>query len=250
MMKEVLDINEFLNTGFKLKEHLSNFLQISFDQLEKNLPNGTEGLASLHPGSLSPEDTSDFYEQEVGDAHLLDLAAWHLNSSNYIADTLRLQQMFACGKVLDFGGGIGTHAIAAACLKNVKHVYFVDLNPQNRNFVEYRAKDLGISNLISVHRDLDSTGEIKFDTLVCLDVLEHLPDPSSQLIKFLNRLSPKGVALLNWYFFKGYNGEYPFHFDDPLMIEKFFRTLQNNYIEIFHPFLITTRAYRPINIDS
>ena len=23
------------------------------------------------------------------------------------------------------------------------------------------------------------------------------------------------VALLNWYFFKGHHGQYPFHFDDP-----------------------------------
>ena len=45
---------------------------------------------------------------------------------------------------------------------------------------------------------------------------------------------------------KGKNGEYPFHFDDPVMIEKFFSTLQFNYIEVFHPFLITTRAYKPL----
>lgn len=250
MKKLELDVNEFLRTGFDLKNHLSKFLRVPLSELENQLPKGLDDLAALHPGSLNPEDASNFYENEVGDAHLIDLAAWHLNSSKYIAETLSLQKMFACGQVLDFGGGIGTHALAAASLKEVDHVWFVDLNPQNRAFVQARANELGVNDSLSVHRDLDSTGEIKFDTLVCLDVLEHLPDPSSQLIKFLNRLSPKGVALLNWYFFKGYNGEYPFHFDDPLMIEKFFRTLQNNYIEIFHPFLITTRAYRPINIDS
>ena len=62
---------------------------------------------------------------------------------------------------------------------------------------------------------------------------------------FLKKLSPHGIALMNWYFYKGKNGEYPFHFDDPSLIENFFSTLQLNYLEIFHPFLITTRAYKP-----
>ena len=245
MKKLDLDVNEFIKTGFDLREHLAKFLQMSLNQLDSRLPNGSDALASLHPGSLNPDNASDFYEKEVGDAHLLDLAAWHLNSSTYIADTIRLQSMFASGRVLDFGGGIGTHSIAAASLDKVDHVWFVDLNPVNREFVQSRANDLGLSHCLSVHRDLESTGQVQFDTLVCLDVLEHLPDPSNQLDSFLKRLSPEAVALLNWYFFKGFKGEYPFHFDDPEMIDQFFKNLQSKFIEVFHPFLITTRAYRP-----
>ena len=51
---------------------------------------------------------------------------------------------------------------------------------------------------------------------------------------------------MKWYFYKGKNDEYPFHFDDHDMVEKFFMTLQFNFIEVFHPFLITTRAYKPL----
>ena len=242
-----LGVSQFLENGFYLKSHLSEFLKISLNQLESKLPSGLDDLAKLHPGSLKSDEASEFYEKKVGDAHLIDLAAWHLNSSNYIADTLKLQAMFAKGQVLDFGGGIGTHAIALAALKNVDHVWFVDLNPQNRNFVKLRSEALGLGDLISVHRDLESTGNIHFDTLICLDVLEHLPDPSRQLSIFLNRLSPNATAIMNWYFFKGYKGEYPFHFDDPNMIKEFFITLQSQFMEIFHPFLITTRAYIPMN---
>ncbi len=239
-------IQEFLESGLGLRDHLASYLQITLEEVEDRLPKGSEDLMAIHPGSLLPDEATCFYEEKVGTAHLWDLAAWHLGSVDYIADTLRIQKMFASGQVLDFGGGIGTHALVAAAMNEVEHVWFVDLNPENRNFVECRALALGLSKKITVCRDLESTGEVIFDTVVCLDVLEHLPDPSGQLLQFLQRMSPNGRALMNWYFFKGHDGEYPFHFDEPVLIEDFFHTLQANFLEIFHPFLITTRVYRPI----
>jgi 2-polyprenyl-3-methyl-5-hydroxy-6-metoxy-1,4-benzoquinol methylase len=122
----------------------------------------------------------------------------------------------------------------------------VDLNPSNRAFVAARAAELGLADRLRCFRDLeDPQLPERFDTVVCLDVLEHLSDPAAQLERFAQRLQPAGIALLNWYFFKGFNGEYPFHFDDPQLVERFFRTLQSRFLEVFHPYLITTRAYRP-----
>ena len=241
-----MDIQDFLDSGFSVKEHLASYLSLSLQEVADRLPQSTENLAAMHPGAFDPERAADFYEDTVGTGHLFELAAWHLSSSDYIADTLRLQQQFAHGDVLDFGGGIGTHALAAAGLENVGHVWFVDLNPQNRAFVQDRAARLGLEKRLSVHRDLDSLPGRSFDTVVCLDVLEHLPDPSAQLMEFHRRLAPGGRALLNWYFYKGHDGEYPFHFDDQALVENFFRCLQSRFLELFHPWLITTRVYRPL----
>ncbi len=244
------DLEEFARSGFHLRDHLSEYLNLSTNEVDFQLSSGLKDMAVLHPGGFTSEELTGFYESEVGNAHILELAAWHLGSVDYILDTLKLEKMFAHGQVLDFGGGIGTHAIAAASLPNVKHVSFVDLNPQNREFVQMRVKKLGLTEMISIHRDLDSTGKVQFDTVVCLDVLEHLPNPSKQLAIFLKRMSISSVALMNWYFFKGYKGEYPFHVDDEKIIKEFFLTLQKEFLEIFHPLLITTRAYRPLkNID-
>ena len=79
-----------------------------------------------------------------------------------------------------------------------------------------------------------------------LDVLEHLADPASQINTFSEIMDCNSIALFNWYFYKGENDEYPFHIDDTQTVEKFFETLQSNFLEVFHPILITTRAYKKI----
>jgi len=240
-----LSIEAFLADGFALLTQLAAYLQISPEALQARLPRSTDDLAALHPGAFDPAQVGRFYEDTVGTAHLLELAAWHLGSGDYIADTLRLQQRFARGQVLDFGGGIGSHALAAAALPAVEAVWYVDLNPHNRAFVTQRAAALGLSDRLHCCRDLGEPSlPQRFDTLVCLDVLEHLADPSAQLDLFASRMEAGATALLNWYFFKGFNGEYPFHFDEPALVERFFRTLQSRFLELFHPYLITTRAYR------
>ncbi len=237
----------FLRDGFALREQLAAHLGLSQARLEERLAASCGDLAALHPGAVGfdPQRVQAFYEETVGDTHLLELAAWHLGSAAYIADTLRLQARYASGNVLDFGGGIGTHALAAAALEPVAGVWVVDLNPHNRAFLGERAGRLGLGDRIHTCRDLQDSGlPERFDTVVCLDVLEHLPDPASQLEIFAARMAPGAIALLNWYFFKGFAGEYPFHFDDPALVERFFLTLQSRFVEVFHPYLITTRAYR------
>jgi len=215
------------------------------NDLDGFLANAKMNLANLHPGDAL-NDVSDFYTEIVGDRHVADLAAWHITSKDYIVDTLKLQQRFSRDLVLDFGGGIGTHALANAMSSKVEHVFFVDINETNRNFVEYRAKKLGVEKKLTFCKTIQDTQISKFDTIICLDVLEHLADPASQIDTFNEIMHLNSIALFNWYFYKGENNEYPFHIDDAKLVEKFFRILQSNFIEVFHPILITTRAYRKI----
>ena len=139
---------------------------------------------------------------------------------------------------MDFGGGIGTHALANAMSSKVKHVFFVDINQTNRNFVEYRAKKLGVEKKITFCKKIQDTQILKFDTVVCLDVLEHLADPASQISIFSEIMDSNSIALLNWYFYKGDNNEYPFHIEDRQIIENFnlksriskmFQNIKTNY---------------------
>tara|TARA_B100000575_G_scaffold102150_1_gene81419 strand:+ start:253 stop:969 length:717 start_codon:yes stop_codon:yes gene_type:complete len=238
-------LNEFFKDAFELKSHLIEFLPVNEDNFNDFLNNAKIELANIHPGDSSVENSA-FYEEIVGDKHLADLAAWHLTSKEYIASTLKLQQSFSKNLVLDFGGGIGTHALANAMSEDVEHVFFVDINQTNREFVKFRAQKLGLEKKISFHKSIEDTNVKKFDLIVCLDVLEHLVDPASQLDKFHAVMEDDSVSIFNWYFYKGDNNEYPFHIDDVRVIEKFFEILQSRFIEIFHPMLITTRAYKKV----
>ena len=69
----------------------------------------------------------------------------------------------------------------------VEHVFFVDINHINRKFVEYRAKELGLDKKFTFCKTIKDTQISKFDTIVCLDVLEHLAEPASQ-IKIFNEI--------------------------------------------------------------
>ena len=243
MKKNETILNDFFKDAFELKSHLIEFLPINEDNLNNFLDNAKMELANIHPGDSSFENAA-FYEDIVGDKHLADLAAWHLSSKEYIGNTLRLQQNFSRNLVLDFGGGIGTHTLANAMSENVEHVFFVDINETNREFVRFRAEKLGLDQKISFHKSIEDTYVKKFDSIVCLDVLEHLEDPASQLNNFYEIMAEDSVSIFNWYFYKGDNNEYPFHIDDEKLVTEFFETLQNKFIEIFHPMLITTRVYK------
>ena len=238
-------LKEFLDNAFNLKSHLMEFLSIKECDLDEFLANAKMNLANSHPGD-NLSDISDFYTEIVGDRHMADLAAWHITSRDYIAETLKLQQRFSRDLVLDFGGGIGTHALANAMSSKVEHVFFVDINNTNRNFVEYRAKELGVENKLTFCKTIKDARISKFDTVVCFDVLEHLADPASQIEIFSRMMDSKSIALFNWYFYKGEKNEYPFHIDEDQVVERFFNTLQSMFLEVFHPILITTRAYKKI----
>lgn len=235
-------LNGYRQDAFCLKQHLQEFLKLDSETLESKLQAGQQALAELGRRDFNWEKATEFYRDRVGEAYLFELGAWHLTSQDYIGGTLQLIADCAQGRVLDFGGGIGTHAIGAALCPQVEQVVYCDINPISRDFVKSRASQLGLTEKIVFRLEVEP--EEVFDTIICFDVMEHLPDPCEQLCQFHKMLSPQGKIILNWYFFKGFNQEFPFHLDEPEVVNKFFWTLQRNFIEVFHPYFITARCYR------
>lgn len=235
-------LSSYWQNSFGLEKHLQEFLNLDTATLKSKLKNGRQAIAEIGQ-HFDWAMVADFYGNQTGSAYLFELGAWHLESHEYIGNTIRLIADHAQGRVLDFGGGIGTHTIAAALCPDVKQVLFVDINPINCDFVSYRAKQLGLEHKITCSTQGDFHTE--FDTILCFDVLEHLPDPTQQLLEFHHALTSEGKVILNWYFSQGFNDEFPFHIDDPKVVENFFIHLQQYFLEIFHPYyLITARCYR------
>jgi 2-polyprenyl-3-methyl-5-hydroxy-6-metoxy-1,4-benzoquinol methylase len=240
-------LSGYWQDAFNLKQHLQQFLEIDPAKLDLKFATALQDLAELGRRDFNWEDASEFYRDRVGEAYLFELATWHLTSTEYIGDTLKLIADRARGRVLDFGGGIGTHAIAAALCPDVTQVIYCDINPINYDFVKYRIQQLGLESKITCCLELSPTET--FDTITCFDVIEHLPEPSQQLIQFDRILKDQGKMIANWYFSKGANQEFPFHLDDPETIDRFFRTLQANFLEVFHPYFITTRCYQKMSVE-
>ncbi|MEH2346531.1 MAG: methyltransferase domain-containing protein [Nostoc sp.] len=235
-------LSSFLENSFDFKHHLQCFLNLDPEAIETKLAAGQEEIKNLGRKDFNWEEATAFYREKVGELYLFELGAWHLSSYDYIGDMLRLIADYAQGRVLDFGGGIGTHALGAALCPQVEQVIYYDINPINRDFVQYRAEKMGLDKKIIC--TIEMPAKEKFDTIFCFDVLEHVSDPSQQLLEFYQSLNSEGKIIVNWYFFKGFNQEFPFHLDDPKVVETFFRTLQSQFLEVFHPYLITTRCYR------
>ncbi|MBE9058403.1 bifunctional 2-polyprenyl-6-hydroxyphenol methylase/3-demethylubiquinol 3-O-methyltransferase UbiG [Sphaerospermopsis sp. LEGE 08334] len=235
-------LSDYYQNSFNLKQHLQEFLHLDSETLEKNLSAGQQKLAELGHRDFDWETATNFYRDKVGEMYLFELGAWHLECSLNIENTLFLIADNAKGRLLDFGGGIGTHTICAALCPQVEQVIYCDINPINLDFVSHRAEQLGLSHKISFCSKMPSNET--FDTIISFDVLEHLSDPCEQLLSFYRVLKPEGKTILNWHFFKGFNQEYPFHLDDPQVVESFFKTIQSKFLEVFHPYYTTARCYR------
>ncbi|MBD2384729.1 class I SAM-dependent methyltransferase [Cylindrospermum sp. FACHB-282] len=235
-------LNSYFPDSFNLKQHLQEFLHVDSETLNIKLEAGQGQMAELGHKDFDWEEATAFYREKVGEAYLFDLGAWHLASHEYIEDTLLLITDHAQGRVLDFGGGIGTHTIATALCPQVEQVIYCDINPISRDFVHHRAEQLGLSQKILFCQEIPP--QETFETIISFDVLEHLPDPSQQLLQFHQILQPTGKIILNWCFFKGVNQEHPFHLDEPQAVDNFFKTIQSKFLEVFHPYNITARCYR------
>lgn len=150
---------------FNLKQHLQHFLNSNLETIEQKLALGQQSLKEIGHRDFACQKASEFYRDRVGQAYLFDLGSWHMSNQSYIKRTLTLISDRAADRVLDFGGGIGTHAIAAALCPQVEQVVYCDLNPINCNFVQSRAAKLGLSDKISCCREVSPT-EV-FDAIIC-----------------------------------------------------------------------------------
>lgn len=129
------------------------------------------------------------------------------------------------GRVLDFGGGAGTHSFPIAM--NGLFVDYCDISTLQQAFIKWLAQKYSIeSNLKVVSEPI---GE--YDYIIMADVIEHLADYRPIMKEVLSHLKLGGLAFLKPQFDEVANGEMRIHFGDEYGFEAFVKSLGMEKIE-------------------
>ena len=160
---------------------------------------------------VTADEVENFYK--TVDTYILDLAQFNLNP---IFWTRNLKANRAVGKVIDFGGGIGTQAIAMWATG--RKVTYVDLPSKHRTFAEWRFEKRKAD--IKVVTSLLELPSGEYDAFVASDVIEHIhPERMPELAREIARVLKEGGQAICVNAF-GELDEVPMHFDTQDIWEK------------------------------
>jgi 2-polyprenyl-3-methyl-5-hydroxy-6-metoxy-1,4-benzoquinol methylase len=109
------------------------------------------------------------------------------NRGNFLLDFLSKIKNKKC---LDFGSGVGTHAIILA--ENKNEVSILDVPSMLFDFAKKRLSRRG-KNYITYNNN-ENLPNNYFDVVICVDVLEHVYDPKYELERIYNSMK-KGELL-------------------------------------------------------
>lgn len=154
------------------------------------------------------EENSEYYLYDLSQFHL---AYKHISFMNDIASLAR-------GRVLDFGAGIGDLALELA--RTGHETVYVDVEGRTKAFARWRAERDWIPVQFSSELD-DVEGE--FDTIISLDVFEHLARPEPVIEALVGRLAPGGRLIVTAAF--GPTKAHPMHFDHEIDLAAMFTEL-------------------------
>ena len=134
----------------------------------------------------------DIYEERYGHAILYSLSRTH-RFNRWMADTIRAH---VGHRVLEVGGGLGNLTLH---LIPRDHYTVTDLDELHLEYLKNRFHSYPNVEVRRVdlqeEGDFDSLKE-RFDTVVCLNVLEHVPRPATGLANIFRALEPGGVAIV------------------------------------------------------
>lgn len=104
-------------------------------------------------------------------------------------DVLELAQ----GRILDFGGGIGT---VARVLSNRTdcYVHYYDINRYNRRFAEFAFQKHNED--VKLHASVFSVLSYRYDTVFAIDVVEHIKEYDDIVTMLYNILRMNGILAI------------------------------------------------------
>ena len=196
-------------------EQLAEFLSAPKSEVRTCLD-----IEMLQPGKLVAsawQDADPHTQDEVTsfylttDSYLYNLAADHSCFERpSVLDVVkrRIERRGSGQDVLVYGDGIGTDSIAIA--RGNHNVTYFDLPGKSAEFARFRFQREGLDNRISVVDRPEDIPSGKFNAVVCIEVLEHVPDPIG-VMKHLHRALKNGGVALITESFESIGPEFPSH---------------------------------------
>jgi 2-polyprenyl-3-methyl-5-hydroxy-6-metoxy-1,4-benzoquinol methylase len=123
---------------------------------------------------MTPARITAFYKQTTN--YIFELAEWHLfvpdkrQSDLALFERMRKKQP---KNILDFGGGVGLLAVPLA--RAGFDVTLADLDSKSLDFAVFHARRRGVQLKIWKSDVEPAPPDRKYDVIMCMDVLEHLP---------------------------------------------------------------------------
>ena len=204
--RDVLEYSSFQTE----KEMALEDLSLYWSEKGKELPDRLDPVAAQEElaaawekaNPRTPEEVEQFYQEQ--EAYVVDLVGFN-STSAYWREINNL--LLVKGRVADFGGGIGSLAIALA--RRGCQVYYIDLPSPQRDFAEWRFRQHRLSNVAA---GTCLSGLCDLDAIVSADTIEHLhPDTLGKYSKqFWDALKPGGQVRVVTRFSKG--EVHPMHF--------------------------------------
>src|SRR5262249_15781004 len=196
------DANEYdLVLRDYLSELLAEFLSVPECEVRSRVD-----MELLAPGSLiakawqradprTPNEIIKFYQET--DSYLYGLASDHCHSgraSVWGAVVRRIERRGLGQHILVYGDGIGTDSIALA-RRNHRVTYF-DLPGKTSDFARFRFAKEGLGSRIAIAVNPTEIPAERFESVLSIEVLEHLADPPAAMQTFHGFLKSGGIALI------------------------------------------------------
>src|SRR5688572_13984992 len=100
--------------------------------------------------------------------YILELAVWHMTRYQRVFRSKIVQ--LSSGKVLDFGGGIGDLSLVLA--QKGFSVTYADVSGETFSFAKYLFSKYSLPiTMVDLSKEKIGSG---YDTIICIDVIEHL----------------------------------------------------------------------------
>lgn len=182
-------------------EDVMAFAHLTHDQVRERMKLGSAPLRDEwntweKQGAMTPDRIKAFYKQTTN--YIYELAEWHLfvpgkrESDLALFDSMRTRRP---RNILDFGGGVGLLALPLA--RAGLDVTLADLDSTTLDFAVFRAEKRGVHLKVWKSDIEPAPPDKKYDVIMCMDVLEHLPkDILHDIVDKLVKLKHAGTEII------------------------------------------------------